>query len=256
VIWDVHVHIGRWLPRCDGRPGDATGDLIERARLHGIDRLAVSSLGNRGYLAHPTVVEVREANDHVQEALAQWPDQLLGYCYVNPRLERTALDEVQRCVVDGPMVGIKLWIACKADDPLVDPVLERAAELGVPVLQHAWYKSVGQLENESTPAQVAAMGRRHPDVTIIMAHLTGAGERGVQDIADVPNVVVDTSGGDPEAGIVEYAVRHLGAERVLFGSDAPGRSFGVQLGKVSGASLSSAERELILGGNAERVLGR
>ncbi|HOJ20752.1 MAG TPA: amidohydrolase family protein, partial [Armatimonadota bacterium] len=68
--------------------------------------------------------------------------------------------------------------------------------------------------------------------------------------------LVDTSGGDPEAGVVEYAVRQLGAERVLFGSDVPGRSYGVQLGKVLGAQLTPEQRDLILFGNAERILGR
>ena len=32
-------------------------------------------------------------------------------------------------------------------------------------------------------------------------------------------------GGDPVAGITEMAVRELGPERIVYGSDAPGRSF-------------------------------
>ena len=54
----------------------------------------------------------------------------------------------------------------------------------------------------------------------------------------------------------EFAVRHMGPERVLFGSDAPGRSFGVQLGKVLGADLTPDQRDLVLFGNAERMLRR
>ncbi|HEX2999092.1 MAG TPA: amidohydrolase family protein [Armatimonadota bacterium] len=235
MIYDVHVHIGRWLPSFAGS-NDALAAQVERARLHGITRQCINSLGNTGYLPDPTLAEVRAANDHVLEAMETYPDTLLGFCYVNPRHGQAALAEIERCVVDGGMVGIKLWIACKGSDSLVDPILTRAGQLGVPVLQHAWNKTVGQLEFESTTADVAEMGRRHPEVNLIMAHLMGAGARGILDIAPYPNISVDTSGGDPEAGLLEYAVRTLGAERILFGSDAPGRSYGVQLGKVLGGS--------------------
>jgi predicted TIM-barrel fold metal-dependent hydrolase len=50
------------------------------------------------------------------------------------------------------------------------------------------------------------------------------------------------------------AVRELGAERVLYGSDAAGRSFASQLGKVAGAEISDAARRLVLGENLRRML--
>jgi predicted TIM-barrel fold metal-dependent hydrolase len=151
------------------------------------------------------------------------------------------------------MVGVKLWIARKATDPGVDVLLKEVARLDVPVLQHAWLKTTGNYEHESTPADVAEAARRHPETTIQMAHLYGAGERGLHDIAPYPNVLVDTSGGDPEAGLLEVAVSLLGAERIVFGSDAPGRDFSVPLGKVIGADLSPEQKELIFSGNATRI---
>jgi hypothetical protein len=54
--------------------------------------------------------------------------------------------------------------------------------------------------------------------------------------------------------MTEMAVRELGAERVLFGSDIGGRSFGSQLAKVYGARISEREKRSILGGNLRRVL--
>ena len=119
------------------------------------------------------------------------------------------------------MRGIKLWISVHATDPRLDPIMARAAELGVPVLHHAWYKATEFIFNESSTAEIADLARRHPDVTIIMAHLAGGGWRGVRDIVPCPNVVVDTSGAQPIDGVVEYAVELLGPERVVFGSDWP-----------------------------------
>jgi predicted TIM-barrel fold metal-dependent hydrolase len=50
------------------------------------------------------------------------------------------------------------------------------------------------------------------------------------------------------------ALRELGPERVIFGSDAAGRSFASQLGKVLGAEIRETLRRLILGGNLRRML--
>jgi predicted TIM-barrel fold metal-dependent hydrolase len=50
------------------------------------------------------------------------------------------------------------------------------------------------------------------------------------------------------------AVRELGAERVLYGSDAPGRSFASQLGKVYGANVAESAKKLILGENLKRLM--
>jgi predicted TIM-barrel fold metal-dependent hydrolase len=50
------------------------------------------------------------------------------------------------------------------------------------------------------------------------------------------------------------AVRELGAERVVYGSDAAGRSFASQLAKVFGAVVPEAAKELIFAGNLKRLL--
>jgi predicted TIM-barrel fold metal-dependent hydrolase len=161
---------------------------------------------------------------------------------------------MERCIAEGGMRGVKLWIAVKATDSRLDPIMAKAAELDVPVLHHTWYKSTRMEPQESTPAEATALAKRFPDVSLILAHLGGGRERGVLDVADQPNVVYDTSGSQPEAGLVEYAVRRLGPERVVFGTDWPIRDFGVQVGRILGADLTVAEQELILCGNARRLL--
>jgi len=241
------VHIGRWSQ------DDAVEVLIGSASRSGIEVLMVSSLGERGYMSHPTREEMVSANNCVLEAIENFPENIRGICYVTPGLPEESLAEIDRCIASGPMVGIKLWIAAKASDPGVEPIAEKAIELNAPILQHAWYKMTGNMENESTPADVVVLARKFPGLHIHMAHLYGAGYRGIADIAPYPNIYVDTSGGDPEAAVLEYAVRGIGAERILFGSDAPGRGFAVQLGKVTGADISEDAREMILWKNAKRI---
>ena len=182
------------------------------------------------------------------------PDAILPFCYVSPAFPDEAAAEIERCVGDQAMAGVKLWVARRATDPGLDPIMEAAVAKDVPVLQHAWLKTTGNLPGESTPFDVAGLARRHPRARIIMAHLNGVGHRGIEAITDVPNVVVDTSGGDPESGMVEAAVSRLGAHRVVYGSDAPIRHFGITMNKVLGADIPDADKRTILWDNALRIL--
>lgn len=248
---DVHVHLTGTGPA----PSPDEVALCRRlAQAQGIGR--VHLLGNivsvGGYT--PDQAAVRAVNDHTLAAVRSAPDFFAGLCYLNPAHGAAfCLEEIERCVVRGGMVGLKLWVAVNARRPELDPILERAVELGVPVLHHAWYKTTQHVAEESDPSDIADLAARHPRATIIMAHLGGGGWRGVRAVAARENVLVDTSGAPPEAGLMEYAVRVLGPRRVLFGSDWPIRDFAVQVARVVGARLRPADRDLILGGNARRV---
>lgn len=226
------------------------------AQEQGIGR--VHLLGNLisvgGY--RPAPEDVRTVNDNTLAAMARLPDFFRGLCYLHPgHGPQLCLAEMDRCIAGGGMVGVKLWVATGARRPDLDPILERARELGVPVLHHAWYKTVGHVAEESDPSDIADLARRHPGTRIIMAHLGGVGRRGVRAVAACPNVWVDTSGAQPEAGLVEDAVTVLGSRRVLFGSDWPLRDFAAQVARVSGARLSRTDRDRILGGNAAALFG-
>ncbi len=252
MIIDIHVHQRLTV---EGEPPAAGLDaLLAAADRAGVDRLCL--LGNvLRFGVNPSARRVRAINDATLACLAGRPDRLLGFCFLNPANDPGAIGaEMDRCLADGPMTGVKLWISVNARDRRLDPILRRAAALGVPVLHHAWHKTVSRGKHESDPADIAHLARRHPKTNIIMAHLWGAGIRGVCDVADCPNVCIDTSGSQPGADLLEYAVARIGAERIVFGSDVPVRDFPSQLGKVYGAKLTRAQRRLILGGNAERLL--
>ncbi|MBD3291776.1 MAG: amidohydrolase family protein, partial [Armatimonadia bacterium] len=193
--------------------------------------------------------------DCTMALMGEDPHFWLGGMYLSPNHAPEFIrEEARRCVAGG-MVAIKHGTEVNARDPRLDPIAEAAAELDVPLLYHAWYKMVEKRPEESDGSDIADLARRHPDTRIIMAHLTGVGRRGVQDVEDLPNVWIDTCGGWYDTGLVEYAVSHLGADRVLYGSDYPGRDYSAQVGRVTGADISDADREKILWRNAEALLG-
>lgn len=202
----------------------------------------------------PSPEEVRRQNDAVLRALRSFPDRVFGFVYLNPKHRQASLDEFDRCVRDGPMVGVKLWVAQRCNAPELDPILERAAAANALVFQHTWLKVTGNLPGESTPMDLAELAARHPKATIVCGHSGGDWELGLRAIREHTNVYADLAGGDPTAGFTEMAVRELGPQRVLYGSDVGGRSFASQLAKVYGAAVPDSAKRLILGKNLKRLL--
>jgi hypothetical protein len=226
--------------------------MIEIAGRVGVDRFAIYLGFDRSH--DPTPAELRQANDHVIRALSHWRDRAVAFAYLNPNHLEFSLQELERCVRDGPMVGVKLWVARRCDSPEVDAIVERAAKHKAVIFQHTWSKTGGNLPGESTPRDLAALARRHPEARIICGHTGGDWEIGIRAVRAVETVCVDLAGSDPTAGFTEMAVRELGAARVIWGSDAGGRSLASQLAKVLGADIAEDARRMILGENLRRLL--
>jgi uncharacterized protein len=250
-IWDLHCHLAG-VP--GSTPGERMAQLIRFADRLGIERICVFMGMKWSY--DPTPDDMRRQNDDVLAALERWSHRAFGFVYLNPNHLDASLAELDRCVRDGPMVGVKLWVARRCHTPELDPIVRRAAELKALVFQHTYLKAGGNmnLPGESTPMELAELARRHPSTPLVCGHTGADWEPGIRAIRDCRNVFVDLSGSDPTAGLTEMCVRELGAERVIFGSDAGGRSFASQLGKVIGAEIPERAKKLILGENLRRLL--
>jgi len=251
AIIDCHVHLHQnWGDRFS-----CAEVLLRHADRTGVELMCLSmGVTREVYHGSGSVEDMRRHNDEVAEVLARWPECFVGFCYLNPRFLPQSVDEIERRIAGGPFRGIKLLWDLYCDQPNLDPIATRAGELGVPIQQHTWIKATGAYRYESEPRQLATLARRHPETTFLAAHTGGNWELGIRQIADSPNIFADICGGDPEVGYAEMAVRMLGAQRVAYGSDAPGRSFASQLAKALGADLSDADRQTILSGTMRQVL--
>jgi len=249
-IWDIHSHLG-------SVPGDTSEKRME-VLVRCMDRLGIERLLlSQGYSAdkHPTPDQFREENDRVMRAVKAFPDRAYGSVYLSPAYLEFSLQEFDRCVRDGPMVAIgEIEADMRVNVPEMDPIAERAIALQVPILQHEWLKAGGNQPGESTPYDVVELARRHPNLQIVCAHTGGDWELGIRVIRSTKNVYAGMAGFDPTSGATEMAVRELGAERVIYGSDVGGRSFASQLAKVLGAEIPEYAKALIAGGNLRRLL--
>jgi hypothetical protein len=248
VIWDAHGH----LTTPGSTPQQRLTNLLKIADRMGIERVIVFMGYPWSY--DPAPDDMRRQNDQVLQAVEHSGGRAFGFVYLNPKHTRASLDELDRCVRDGPMIGVKLWVALHCNDVRLDPIVARAAQLKAPILQHTWRKITGNLPGESTASDLALLAARHPDASFIAAHSGGDWEIGIRAIRATKNVVAEICGGDPTSGMVEMAVRELGERRVIYGSDYAGRSFASQLAKVFGADIPDSSKRLILAGNIKRLL--
>jgi uncharacterized protein len=250
-IWDVHSHLGG-LP--GNTPEERMAILVRHMDRLGIERLLLSQ-GYEEYQDNATPEQVRIENDRVMRAVEHFPRRAYGSLYLNPRNVESSLKEFDRCVRDGPMVCVgEIQTDVHCNSAALDPIVERAISMNVPILQHTWIKTTGNEPGESTPEDLVELAKRHPQASFICGHTGGNWELGIRAIRDAKNIYADIAGSDPTAGFVEMAVRELGAERVLYGSDVGGRGFASQLAKVIGAEIPDDAKKQILGGNLRGLL--
>src|SRR5206468_520607 len=154
-------------------PGDTpearVDALIRFADRAGIERLILS----QGYSAnlHPNPEQLRQENDRVMRAVRRFPNRAYGSVYLSPSYVDFSLQEFDRCVRDGPMIGVgELEVDKRCNAPELDAIVERAVAMKAPILQHTWLKTGGNEPGESTPDDLVELARRHPQASFICAH--------------------------------------------------------------------------------------
>ena len=172
---------------------------------------------------------------------------------------------MEEWIRDGPCVGIKYYggnpqgITCS--HPNNDPIIELAAKLQAIIYIHTWMivggdprrPGGGNSAGESTPMDVAQLAERFPTVPLICGHCGGDWELGVRAVREKPNVLIEFSGSDPHSGQLDYTVRQIGVDRLVWGGHGPSRSYSTELSKVFDAGLSTTQRHQVLGGNLRRI---
>jgi predicted TIM-barrel fold metal-dependent hydrolase len=231
--------------------------LVAAMDEHGIDRSVCFSWPflDRSLCA--------EANDYVAAAARRFPDRLVGFGVIHPA-DPTAAKEVVRCA----RLGLRGIGELNADaqgwsmlDSALDSAVAESVAAGMPWNLHC-SEPVGHDypgKGSSTPDRVAAFAERHPELTLICAHLGG----GLPLYAHMPEVRrvcerlhFDTAA-QPfvyESSVYSVLVDTIGADRILLGSDHPLLDPPRYLHALDEAGVSKAARDLITGGNAARLL--
>lgn len=176
------------------------------------------------------------SNDWVASLVRRWPDRFMGFATVDPWKGKLAVQEVERCVKELGLRGLKVHPASQAfepNNPRFYPLWEKCAELGIPVLFHSGFGAFGaglpggggvKLKFCAPIPYIDDVAADFPELTIIMAH---PGWPWVEEQVAVAlhkaNVYIDLSGWAPRY-IPEALIRETNTriqDKVLFGSDYP-----------------------------------
>ncbi len=245
-IFDIHTHAPRRsLP--DDPGASSTSDALYRpdkhastahtpesyiAALDGIQRAVVFNIAadpeddrNNSNLQYA----VPEVNDDTAAIVREHPEKLIGFLTVHAR-DPKALDEIDRCVGDLGMKGIKLGPNYQNVDPLSPEafrVFKRAEELGLPVLLHQGTSPVQFADLDyAHPRHIDRVATAFPDLKMILAHMAHPWQIDcIVVIRKHPNVFADISAQfyrpwsawNAFCLAQEWGVMH----KLLFGSDLP-----------------------------------
>jgi predicted TIM-barrel fold metal-dependent hydrolase len=235
-------------------------DLIASMDREGID---VSVIVNYGWSTHDFCAET---NDYILESIARFPKRLIGFCTVSSYHDDFSLAEIERCVRGGIRGVGELRPDIQppgTDSPeKLAPFSQLLLKYNLILLTHS-SDPVGHRyrgKGEATPELLYKFISSFSGVPVVCAHWGG----GLPFYTLMPevrraleNVYFDTAVSPflyrPE---IYHHVRGLvGADRILFGSDYPVMAPSRLLREIDTVDLSDEEREMILSGNARRLLG-
>lgn len=196
--------------------------LIENLNESPVDKAIVTAIEGDNKYCTPT--------SYVIDCCEKYPDHLIGFASVNPITNENAVADFEKYVTEYGMRGLKLHPRhqhLSADDERIVPVVEKAAELKVPVAICGSQWKHAPLRDQ-LPLNLDVLAKRVPEAKIILCH--GGGfhfmDALVVAIAN-DNVYLETSismkyfQNTPFEDQYMFTLRKIGAGRVVYGSDHP-----------------------------------
>jgi predicted TIM-barrel fold metal-dependent hydrolase len=166
-------------------------------------------------------IGVQPNNMQLAEMLAVHPggkDLFLPCAWINPNFGEDAVKELETCVKEWGFVALKLMPThhpVRLVGTAAHALMQKAQQLKIPVTIHS-----GTFL--SHPLEIAVLANAFPDVPVIMDHM-GYRYYVAEAIAaarQAPNIRLATTA-VMEPHWIRQAVKELGADRVVFGSNAP-----------------------------------
>ena len=242
MIFDIHAHFG------ETKFGDK--DITAETILSIMDASGIDKAILLPTISTGRVLPARRMKEEVQKA----PDRLVGFALVNPK-DPHAVTDFEEAVVRYDARGLKIhpvFMALAADDEFwVYPLIEKAQELGVPVMFHS-----GEAPY-ATPWQIGLVAQDFPKATIIMEHMGFDAmcftDAAIKMAKRAENLILGTTGVMYDFPITK-AVNTIGSDRVVFGSEMPINNPCHEIQKIRDAKIGDDDKEKILGLNILRIL--
>jgi predicted TIM-barrel fold metal-dependent hydrolase len=250
-IFDAHLHIPsdngenfQWYLVTRNMP-----EFVAYLDKCGVRRGVISSSwSNRAR----TPEDYRNGNREVAKYAERYKGRFRGSCVITPFRIEEALREIEDCRKQHGFVWLgefcNYMTGYKYETPEWAQVMRLATKLNYVVQIH------------TNTQEMQYLADTFPETTIVFPHLGGSQKEIFARIAIVAqhkNAYIDLSGsGIERVGILERAVKEIGADRVLYGSDFTINEPAAVIARVRNAFLTPSDREKILFRNVERLLAR
>lgn len=240
MISDAHIHFGL---------DSLVGENIDENRLekmlakYNIEKALVFSFD----------IEVDKTNEKIIK-LSKSKKEVYGLIRVTPTLVRKYANTLDKILSD-KIVGVKFHPSMdktRVTSNVFRQIFEILNERNAIALIHAgrWQ----EMSSYKFPIEIA---KRYNNVKVIMAHMGGNEipntKSAIIEGKDIPNLYFETSNCRIPA-LLKLAVKELGRDKILFGSDAPLGSLGANIHTVIDADFPENVRDAILHSNLIRLI--
>lgn len=235
-------------------------DLIAEMDATGVDAAVAFSFG----WTDPGLIE--ETNSYIMDSMRRYPGRIYGMAVLQPTVGVRAVRELVRCAEAG-MIGLGELMPHGqgyrlSDIDLLTPVMEVVRQHQLLVLSHCSepvghsYPGKGNVSLQDIVTFLTAF----PDVRFIAAHWGG----GLPFYSLMPEIQRVTANVWYDTAATPYLYRNtivpavaqiVGADRILFASDYGLLRQQRVIDYIRQSGLSTAEVEMVLGGNAKALLG-
>jgi predicted TIM-barrel fold metal-dependent hydrolase len=253
LVFDAHLH-------CPSAQGDVWQwhkvtrtfeEFVAYLDRTGVQRGIINSVRCQ---EAKTPAEFIAGNREVARYVEKYQGRFLGACVVNPLFIDEALREIEDCRRQFGFV----WVGelCNYTVPYeytiksFELLVEQVVKLNMVLDVHTEHEEMGYIID------------KFPRATIVFPHFGDDREyanifKRIDLVARHTNCYLDTSGyGHDRMGMLEYAVKTIGPDRVLFGSDFSINDPSTVLARIQNSFLTEEEKRKVLSGNLVALLKR
>jgi len=265
VVIDIHTHAfpDDLAPRAiealnSGVPPESyavldgtLGDLLRSMDRAGIERSVLTNIATAP----------KQVDSILEWSLSIAGERIIPFASVHPGGADVAADV--RKIAESGLRGVKMhpqYQEFAIDEERMWPFYEAMSDAGLVLLFHAGRDIAFPPEDDrAAPRRILRVHQAFPDLPIVAAHL--GGWMMWQEVAETlagTDVYLDTSytfHQPDESGAMADILRRHPVERIAFGTDSPWRDQAADLARVREVFPDEPAQELVLHGNAERLLG-
>lgn len=216
IVNDIHVHVG---PSKDIFKTLPFEKLLEFMKNYDVNEVAVMPFEIETDLDNQRIIKMSKEHNSIHGL----------YWVQKHRIEEDV--KILKKELGNGLIGVKFHGAfdgLSVINSIYAPIMELLNDTGSIILIHCGRFKDGYPESDTSFEHGLTISKKYPKIKVVLAHMGGNDtsivKKAVHAAKDLSNVYFDTSGISTPYR-VEYAVKIIGPDRIIFGSDYPWCSY-------------------------------